>query len=155
MADDAEVVFGNWLVSLKKAVENPIRTLKRIGALVTSRSQLRFTTQKDPDGNEWPERMTPNIPGILEDLERGAGVKDRRWVGRPALVDYGAMRNSINWQLVSTDSVEIGTPDERASVHHFGLERIIPVTQKMKAGIVKILGKFRRKKKREDKRRTK
>lgn len=148
MADDAEVLFGDWLVRLKQAAQNPITTLKRIGALVTSRSQKRFATQTDPEGKAWPARMNPNIPGILDDLERGASVKARRWEGRPALVDYGSMRQSINWRLIATDTVEIGTPDPRAKMHHFGLERVIPITQAMKDGLREMLSKFRRKAKR-------
>jgi phage gpG-like protein len=148
MADEPDVVFGQWLVSLKRAVENPVATLKRIGSLVTSRIQNRFTTQVDVDGKEFPERMVPNIPGILEDLERGSGIKDRRFQPRPVLLDTGNLRWSISWKLSGSDSVEIGTAVDHAKYHQFGLERIIKITDVMKEGIRGMLMKFRKREKR-------
>jgi phage gpG-like protein len=155
VADEPDVIFGKWLVALKRAVQNPVATLKRIGALVTSRTQKRFDTQVGPDGKEWPDRMTPNIPGILEDLERGAGIKDRRWQPRPVLLDTGNLRWSINWALEGTEVVKIGTSVDHAKFHQFGLERVIPITATMKAGIRQMLVKFRGKVKRVNKKRAK
>lgn len=148
MAEDPEVIFGRWLVALKRAVENPGKTLKRIGVLITSRIQRRFTEQKSPEGGGWAERMTPNIPGILSDLERGAAVKQRRWQPKPVLLDNGGLRQSIAWRIEGTDTTVIGTVLDYAKVHQFGLERIIPITPTMKAGIKEMLSKFHRKVKR-------
>jgi phage gpG-like protein len=145
MADEPEVVFGRWLVALQSAIANPIVTLKRIGALVTSRTQKRFDTQIGPDGKEWPDRWTPNIPGILEDLERGAGIKDRRWQPRPVLLDTGNLRWSIDWALEGTSVVKIGTAVDHAKFHQFGLERIIPITDTMREGISELISKLARK----------
>ena len=98
MADDPEVQFGRWLVSLKRAVQNPVRTLKRIGIMVTSRIQKRFVTQEGPDGKTWAPRMNPNIPGILMDLERGSTIKSRRFEDRPAVVARtGHERTDLAW----------------------------------------------------------
>lgn len=152
MADEPEVEFGRWLVSLKRAIANPVRTLKRIGSLVTSRIQARFTTQTAPDGSTWAPRMNPNIPAILQDLERGKAPPARRWQDRPALIDNGLMRQSVAWQIESLDTVKIGTVDPKAAIHHFGLERVIPITQAMKDGLAQLLGTFRRKAKRAAKR---
>lgn len=145
MADEPEVVFGRWLVSLRRAVANPVRTLKRIGAMVTSRTQQRFTTQEAPDGEPWEPRMNPNIPGILSDLERGAKVKSRRFQDRPALIDNGDLRQSIAWRLEGSDTVVIGTVDPKASIQQFGGPRSIPVTPTMKDGLRGLLRTFRRK----------
>lgn len=148
MADEPDVVFGKWLVSLRRAVENPVQTLKRIGALVTSRTQQRFVTQESPEDGPWAPRMNPNIPGIISDLERGAAVKGRRWQDRPALVDNGSLRQSISWRLEGTDTTVIGTVDPHASIQQFGGPRSIPVTPKVKDGIRGMLKKFRRKERR-------
>ncbi len=148
MADDPEVQFGRWLVSLKRAVQNPVRTLKRIGIMVTSRIQKRFVTQEGPDGKTWAPRMNPNIPGILMDLERGSTIKSRRFEDRPAVVDFGHLANSITHRIESTDSVLIGTVKSYASAQQFGAERVIPITQVMKDGIAELLKSFRRKSKR-------
>ncbi len=144
MADEPEVQFGRWLVSLKRAVQNPTRTLKRIGVMVTSRIQKRFETQVGPDGKTWAPRMTPNIPGILMDLERGSTVKSRRFEERPAVVDFGHLMNSISHRIESVDSVLIGTTKAYASAQHFGAERVIPITQTMKNGLRELLRTFRR-----------
>lgn len=152
MADEPEVQFGRWLVALKRAVQNPIRTLKRIGTMVTSRIQRRFTDQQAPDGSAWPGRMNPNIPGILSDLARGASIKARRFEDRPAVVDTGHVRQSIAYIVESLDTVKIGTALDYAKFHQFGLERVIPITKAMKDGLAQLLATFRRGSKRAAKR---
>jgi phage gpG-like protein len=127
MADDATVSRG-FLVRLTRRLEHPVAILKRIGAMVASRSQARFNEQKGPDGEEWPERAVPNIPGILDDLQWGASVKSRRFDARPVLLDTGRLRQSINWQLLSENEVEIGTNIPYAADHQFGAEREIQIT---------------------------
>lgn len=133
MAGDVQA--NKFLVRLTRILASPVVILKRIGALVTSRSQRRFNEQTDAEGTAWPERWTPNIPGIIDDLQRGSSIKARRFEPRPVLLDTGRLRQSINWQLRSVNEVEIGTNVPYASTHQFGLERSIPVTDKVKTSL--------------------
>lgn len=135
MADD-NVNLGRFMVRLTRALERPTAVLKRIGVLITSRTQRRFGEQKDPDGTEWPARWTPNVPGIIDDLQRGASIKSNRFEDRPVLLDYGRLRQSIQWQLRSMQEVEIGTNIGYGADHQFGMERQIAVGPKVHAGLL-------------------
>jgi phage gpG-like protein len=135
---DVEMVKGTLVRLLERTIRSPIVILKRIGALLTSRVQKRFSTQEF-DGRAWPPPMVPNIPGILSDLDRGVSVKSSRFQAGPALKDTGRLMASINWQIASEDSVEIGTNIEYAKFHQFGLMRVIPVTTRMKMGLMQFL----------------
>lgn len=126
---------GRFLVRIERVLERPVPLLKRIGVLLASRAQRRFGEQMSPDGKEWPERMVPNIPGILDDLQRGSSVKPRRFESRPVLMDYGRLRQSIHWELRSEQEVEVGTNIPYAKDHQFGALRTILITPQMQSGL--------------------
>jgi len=133
--DEVEVIKGALIRFLEKNLANPVSALKKIGVMVTSRTQDRFRMQVGPTGVRWPPPMTPNIPGILMDLEGGPGVKSSRLMAGPALQDTGRLWGSINWRIVSSDTVEIGTNLPYAKLHQFGLNHVIPVTLRQKQNL--------------------
>lgn len=119
-------------------LKTPEKTLQRIGAMMTNKSQKAFKDQGRPEGT-WAERGVPNIAGILSDLERGSGIPDRRFESRPALIDTRRLENSISWQIISRTAVEIGTNLEYAPKLHEGGKQVIPVTETMKEGLADLM----------------
>lgn len=80
--------------------------LDGLGALAAARAQRAFRLQRGR--KPWAPRMTPNVPGIVRDLNLGREPSPRRWRGRPALVDTGRLRSSITWR-VGAREVVVGT----------------------------------------------
>jgi phage gpG-like protein len=134
---DVSVDEGERIRLIKEAFADPRVPLMRIGAMMTTRCQDAFEDQGREE--EWPERITPNIPGILSDLERGVGVPARRFQPRPAVVDTGRLRNSITWRLVEGAAVEIGTNVPYAALQQWGGEVTIPITGPMKARLAQLI----------------
>jgi len=134
----AEIIKRGMFLRLERSLSRPEIALSRIGALVTSRSQKAFDLQAR-FGRPWPDRWTPNVPGILSDLDRGVSVKERRFKPRPVLMDTGRLRQSIQWRIESADTVAIGTNLPYAKKHQFGLADSITVTQRMRDGLAKFL----------------
>ncbi len=79
-------------------------------------------------GTRWPDRMVPNIAGIVRDLERGATtLKKRRMQGRPSLVDTGRLRGSMTMKIdEERGSVEVGTNVRYARDHQLGNRVTLP-----------------------------
>lgn len=91
-----------------------------LGALLTARSQASFRTQ-GKRGRPWPPRLTPNVPGIIRDLNSGGSPKARRFQPRPALVDTGTLRRSITWEVSGSGrEVTVGTNVPYAKLHNEG-----------------------------------
>jgi phage gpG-like protein len=95
--------------------------LDGLGAVLTSRFQKSFREQKSPDGTPWPERMTPNVAGIVKDLNNGGDPKSRRFQGTPAVRDTGILANSLTWEVEGSKLV-VGTSIDYASAHNTGAE---------------------------------
>lgn len=136
---DVEVVKRGAIAKLEGLVSRPIAALKKIGALLVSRAVKAFSMQSRFD-EDWDERLVPNWPGIISDLDRGASIKERRFKPRPAVIDTGRLRQSIAWQLESEEVVKVGTNVPYASTQHFGGESVVQVTDKAKVGLKKWLG---------------
>lgn len=125
--------------------------LQKIGVLMQRKSVNAFKTQKR-GSFAWPERMNPNVPGIVRDLNAGGNPKARRFVGRPALTDTGGLKQSITWD-VRGDSVVIGTSRPYAKTQNEGGESQITLTSEGRQKLANLLktqrgGKRRRAKKR-------
>ncbi len=115
-----EVEKGAKLERIERALDNPQAALKQIGALMVAESQAAFRDQKF-DGKPWPGRRVPNVMGIIADLYAGKKTPPaRRFEARPALRDTGALSRSIAARIVSSDTVEVGTVDQKAATHQFG-----------------------------------
>lgn len=117
-------------------------SLIQIGVYLTARAQRRFQTQTFGD-RPWVERMTPNIPGIISDLDRGATIKERRWPphSRPANVDTGRLRGSITWRLTDENTVQVGSNLPYAAEAQNGGEVEIPISDKVKDALRDYLDK--------------
>jgi len=133
--DGVEVVKGSRIRLIENRLADPTVILKRIGVLATSRSQRRIKDQEDIYGKTWPPRMTPDIPGILRDMETGSRIKPSRLVSGDALKDTGRLWQSISWQVISRDTVEIGTNIPYASLHQFGIPHAVPVSSAAKMNL--------------------
>lgn len=104
----------------EKSLENPSAALKQVGLLMVSESQRAFRDQKF-GGKAWRERSTPNVFGILADFAAGKSKPPgRRFEGRPAGRDTGALASSISYKLVSADTVEVGSNLPYAGKIHAG-----------------------------------
>ena len=121
---------GTRLRALRGALADPRFVLTGIGALMVKEGQKAFREQRL--GNVvWKSRgetgMNPNWPGIIGDFARGAASPPaRRFQDRPALVDNGALWNSLSFRLVSRDTVEAGSRLPYAGVLHGGGESQSP-----------------------------
>lgn len=135
----AEFDAGDRFDELGEAVAGKQeRILNAIGAYLTARSQRAFRDQAF-DGNAWRPRSVPNIPGIVNDLNKGGQPKARRFQATPVLTDTGHLRRSITWQ-VSGNSVLVGTTLEYASVHqNGGVTKPVPLTEVGRQGLTALL----------------
>ena len=103
----------------ERALANPTRTLKQIGAMMVSESQLAFQTQA-LGRKKWPARGPINTMGIIADFAAGKdSPPNRRFQTTPALKDTGRLMASIAFQ-VERDSVVVGSNLPYAQVHHTG-----------------------------------
>lgn len=106
-------------VRLRGKLRDPGPVLDGIGAYLTSQAQKAFREQ-GRGGERWPARMTPNVPGIVRDLNRGATVPSRRFTGRPALTDTGRLRQSISWRVRGKREVIVGSALPYAEIQQRG-----------------------------------
>lgn len=89
------------------------RALDRIGVYLRERARSRFQDQSF-GGDEWAERSVPNIAGIISDFQdRGrspSAIPLRRFEARPALIDTGTLRKSIDYRVEDDGAtVTVGT----------------------------------------------
>ena len=103
------------------------RLLKQIGALVSAKAQTRFKTQEF-GGLPWAARSVPNLAGAIADLATGPSVKRRRFDERPANVDSGNLRSSIDFRISGVDEVTIGSNLPYAGDAQFGGPSTIAIT---------------------------
>lgn len=150
-----EVVKGGSLDRLQNLQRQLRAALVQIGQTLTNRAQETFSLQGynrvgkgpyegvGPMGGKfpWPERANPNIPAIIADLQRKTTLPARRFTGRPAVMDLGRLQASINWHLISKETVEVGTNLPYASLQQFGGVREIAVTQTVKDNLAVYLRK--------------
>lgn len=74
------------------------RLMNRIGGIVKSNTVERFNRGIEPDGSPWPDNNRPNN----------------------ILVDTGALKGSIKFELENDFTVEIGSDLIYAATHQFG-----------------------------------
>lgn len=109
-----------FLEKLKKFFGLEKRLKNAIGLDAVAFSQDSFRNQGLYKKGEWPARKTPNLAGIWRDLNTGQQVKTRRFDPRPALVDTGALRNSITFHWYE-DKMKLGTNRRYGANHQLGL----------------------------------
>lgn len=118
-------------------LEDLTPAMTQVGAILTSKAQKAFREQGRP-GHPWPERMTPNVPAIVEDLNRGTTPPSRRFTGRPAGIDTGRLRNSLTF-AAAPRSVEVGTTVEYASDVQGGGETLHVLTGQGRRNLYELL----------------
>lgn len=119
MAGRATFRKGAKVERIENKLGNPQAALKQIGVLMVAESQRAFKDQAF-NGVKWLPRSDVNLFGIIADFAAGKKPPARRFERRPALRDTGRLAASINFQLVGTNVVEVGTNVPYASVHQFG-----------------------------------
>ena len=118
---------------------------RRMGAYVVSQAERAFSDQRR-GAAEWPERGTPNVAGVLMDLQKGPDVKARRFDPRPAGVDTGRLRRfSMGDNYGQTDKgFEVFTTVPYAAKFQEGGVTEIAITQEMVDNLTLALRKARR-----------
>lgn len=138
------IVFdrGAKLDRIAKALENPDKALKQIGAIVVASSQRAFKEQGF-DGKPWPARSVPNVFGILADMAAGKSAPPkRRFEPRPALRDTGRLAQSIAFRVLGKTTVEVGTNVEYAAVHQKGGKvESVKITEQVRSSLWQWLSK--------------
>lgn len=125
----------------RKRLANKRPALTALGLVLLSKSQNAFKKQRFGK-QRWMARKTPNVAGIISDLNRGATPPARRFQGRPALVDTGRLRNSIAMKVMA-DEVEVGTKVKYAADHEQGKTKTIRLTKAGRANLSGLLSRRR------------
>jgi len=134
-----DVDLGGVLTRIAGAIRNPRAAVYALGLMVVGRAQKAFQEQKRGAVN-WAPRASPNIIGILADLNRGANPPGRRFQPRPAGMDTGNLMASLDARrgaltALASDTVEVGTMAPGASLIQFGGESTQPVTADTKIAL--------------------
>lgn len=103
--DDEKIVKA--LQVLQRSVGNISPALKIIGEVLVESTKQRFVTTTDPDGNPWL------LNSVLSTLLYKEG-------DRPLTGETGSLMDTINYQLIGQDTLEIGSPMEYAAMQQFG-----------------------------------
>lgn len=139
------------LAQVEALLRDPSPVLFALGEAAVSFSVRAFTDQAFA-GDPWPERYPNqdpgemvNVAGVVSDLAAGrASIPARRFEDRPALVDTGALRDSITWRLAGADAVEVGSNLPYADMHQRGGISRQPVS----SGMRRVLARFLKREKR-------
>ena len=132
---------------IQKAPEDPERTLKQVGTLLSSAAQKAFKDQKFGNAQwepRYPNQSEPfvNIAGAIQDLSKGPNIKPRRFERRPALRDTGNLVNSLDANrsvsIKGQHTVEVGTTVPYASAMMFGGETQQTITDAMRTNFRKL-----------------
>lgn len=127
-------------------LSNPTRILRQIGETMRGRIQAAFKAQSRGEFR-WRERRTPNIMGIISDLERNSNVKERRFDSRPALEDTGNLLRSFGLReaigMPTKYKVEVGTPLPYAPTLNVGGTSEKEVTPQVKRNLSIYLKRMR------------
>jgi phage gpG-like protein len=114
-----EFDVGDKMRRWQANLDEPSAALEAIGAMMAADSQQAFKDQRF-GGEPWPPRRVPSVMGVIADF--AAGKKSppaRRFEGRPALVDTGALRRSITYET-DGKTVSVGSNLPYADTHQTG-----------------------------------
>ena len=105
--------------------------LKRIGAYMQGVTSRAFGDQGRPGGT-WQPRMTPSVPSIVKQLNRGQNPSKKYFESAPALIDTGTLSRSIAFEVKGRE-VEIGATAPYATQMQEGGESQITLTDQGRA----------------------
>ena len=123
---------------LYERCRNPDFALHAAGTLLAARARRSFDEQGHRGAKQWPARSVPNVLGILSDLEAGKIPDPKRYEPRPALVDSGALKASIRYQ-VRGNGVTLTANRPYASTHEKGGIVVKPITREALKGLAALL----------------
>lgn len=129
---------GTGVRLLRERLDDLRPVLEQAGAYLTSQAQKAFREQRR-GSVRWRARMTPNVPAIVSDLNRGASVPSRRFVGRPAGTDTGRLRQSIAWRVRGRREVSVGSVLPYAGRMQFGGVAQVALTPTGKRNLYELL----------------
>lgn len=138
---EAELEQGDVVRGLKILTATPGPLLERIGVVLLAQAQRAFTEQGKGPNLRWPERMNPNIAGVLRDLDSGGAVRPRRFQGRPALIDTGELRRSLKF-VVRGRSVEVVSTVPYANTMQQGGPSTIEITDAMRRNAPEAMNRY-------------
>lgn len=101
--DDPEILDG--LQRLRDRSANLSPALLKIGEKLKESSQQRFSSMTAPDGTQW----ATNKPSTLEHKH-----------GSRPLTEEGTLGDTIDYQRLGDDGVQIGSPMEYSAMMQFG-----------------------------------
>lgn len=83
--------------------------LVSIGDVLVESTKQRFADQQDPQGLDWVD---------ISDFTKEA----KRERGNPEIIltDYGTLGDTINYQLIDSSTLEVGSPMSYAAMMQFG-----------------------------------
>ena len=137
-----EVILPEALTRVRDLVGKPDPMLTAIGAYVKATAQEAFTEQGRPKGT-WQQRGVPNVAGILRDFHEGRTEPGPdRFKPRPALIDRGDLKGSIDFDVVG-NGVEVGSNRTYAASHQFGEDGVETeeITEEFQAWLAKFMTK--------------
>ena len=101
--------------------------LQRIGTYMQGVTSRAFGDQGRPRGS-WNPRMTPSVPSIVRQLNRGDSPSAKYFKSAPALIDTGTLSRSISPPSITGRTVEIGSTAPYASKMQEGGTSTITLT---------------------------
>lgn len=110
---------GDKFKRLAARIDDPSPMTRAVGIMIAGRMQQGFT-QQGRGGKRWAARMVPNVPAIVGRLNRGLNPRPRHFQPRPAGINTGDLRRSINSRLVGKTKARIGSPLPYARKVHAG-----------------------------------
>jgi len=102
---DSDTVL-HALTKLQKATSDLSPALLEIGEQLGESTKLRFASTIGPDNKRW----SVNASATLDNKEGD----------RPLTGETGLLGNTINYQIVDTNTLAIGSPMEYAAMQQFG-----------------------------------
>jgi len=109
---EIEFEYKAVLASLEKlqhASADLSPALAEIGEMLVESTKQRFENTKGPDGKPWL------LNSVLSTL-----LNDDKKNDRPLTGETGLLMDTINYQLVGNNTLEIGSPMEYAAMQQFG-----------------------------------
>lgn len=104
-----------WIRDLDK----PERALKQIGVLMVAESQASFKRQTF-GRKKWDARAPINVYGLIADFSLPKTPPGRRFDDRPALMDTGQMRATLDYDFLGAKEIEVGSNLGHSGVLNFG-----------------------------------
>lgn len=139
-----DIQKGKKFEDLDRFFLTPKRALDIVGPSLIASTRRRFLRQRT-GGIKWVARNVPNIAGIMMDLNKGVSIPGRRNRPRPALVDTGALRDSIQFKTTGGTSAALFATVPYAKIHQDGGTTKIKVTQNMRKNLKRKRQSFKEK----------